>query len=169
MIKHLTVYVTVAVALITGLLAQRILAWHHAQTVRLRAEIQAEQEINRLLGRISQLQESIQQYEERMPSIEDTSWLVDLVTQLADERWLQLRSVEPQPPQDRGLYVKLGVKVGARCTYHALGDFVSDLENHQKFLAIEHCQIEMKDQKAATAEEPVVETQLLISTMSPKL
>lgn len=166
--KYLVTYVTVAVTVLTGAVAYRIHMWHAERVQGLRTEVRSAQEVNRLLARIGQLQESIRRYEDRMPVTEDTSWLVDLVTQLADERWLQLRSVEPQPPQNRGLYTKLDVKVGARCTYHALGDFISDLENHQKFLAIEQCQIELKDQAAAVAEDPRVDVELVISTISPR-
>jgi Tfp pilus assembly protein PilO len=168
MMKYLTTYVTVAVVVVTAVFAYRIYLWHAEQVRRLRAEVQSEQEVNRLLARISELQESIRRYEDRMPVTEDTSWLVDLVSQLADERWLQLRSVEPQTPQDRGLYTKLGVKLGARCSYHALGDFIGDLESHQKFLAVEQCQVELRNQVAAVADDPVVDVQLVISTVSPK-
>ena len=168
MTKYLTVYVTTAVLLITGLFAQGIRSWHGGRVQQLQTQIQTAGDVNQLLARVNRLHESVQQYEERMPMTEDTSWLVDLVTQLADERQIQLRSVDPQAPQDKGLYTKLGVRIGARCTYHALGDFVSDLENNQKFLTIEQCQIDMKDQRAAMTEEPVVEAQLFISTASPK-
>ncbi len=166
--KHLSLYVTIVVAVITGLGAQWLRSWHEERAQQLRTQMQSEQEVNQLLARISHLQESIRQYEDRMPITEDTSWLVDLVTQLADEQWIQVRSVEPQAPQDKGIYTKLGVRVGVRCGYHALGDFVSGLEGYQKFLMIEQCQIDMKDQQVAIVEDPVIDAQLLISTASPK-
>ena len=111
----------------------------------LRDEILRERERNILTGKIRGLGKHLKIYEERVPNGRSVSWLLNDVSEMATKEYVDISSIKPGAPEDRGQYTKLYVVMDIICTYHQLGRFVSRVESSEKFLRIESVDMKRLD------------------------
>jgi len=111
----------------------------------LRADILYERERNLLIGKIRAVGKHLKVYEKRIPEHKGVSWLLSVVSDMASKERIELSSIKPGTPEDRGLYVKLYVTLDTVSTYHQLGEFISRVESSESFLRVEGIDIKRLD------------------------
>lgn len=121
----------------------------------LRNDILTERDRNVLAGKMRALGKHLKVYKERIPKEGSVSWLLNEVSDMAAKENVEISSIKPGAPEDRGQYIKLYVAMDAICTYYQLGRFTSRVESSRKFLRVESVHMkrldleeEFKDKKA---------------------
>ena len=64
---------------------------------------------------------------------------------MATKEGVEISSVKPGAPENRGRYTKLYVVMDASCTYYQLGRFISRVESSEKFLRVGNINIKRVD------------------------
>lgn len=142
------IVIGLGILLVAAILAQKVVYSPKAKKIeRLRSQIREEEEKNRLLGEIDQIDQTLHSYQKKTPSGREVSWVLDKVTKIAKDMELSIISLEPQPPDDRGAYVRLPLKLEVECGYHELGRFLSQIESSEEFLRIESLQVKTGEQR----------------------
>lgn len=91
----------------------------------------AEEEKNRVLEDISQLEIKINTYRNLLTK-KDTSAIIEVITNMAKEAEVKIVSIKPGREQEYPDYIKSAFELLIEVTnYHALGKFISKLENYQ--------------------------------------
>jgi Tfp pilus assembly protein PilO len=111
----------------------------------LRANIVEERDRNVLIGKIRALGKHLKVYSQRLPEGRGVSWLLSEVSDMASKEQIEVLSIKPENPEDKGLYTKLYVVMDTISTYHQLGRFMSKLESSKKFLKVESINIKKLD------------------------
>lgn len=111
----------------------------------LRAEILHERDRNVLVGKIRALGKHLKVYNKRIPAQRGVSWLLSVVSDMASKEQIELSSIKPGAPEDRGSYTQLYVILETISTYHQLGRFLSRVESSEKFLRVEDINIKRLD------------------------
>lgn len=119
----------------------------------LRSEILNERDRNVLLGTARALGRHLKVYENRVPEGRGVSWLLSQVSDMAAKEKIEVSSIKPGPPEDRGSYIKLYVMLDTVSTYHQLGKFISSIESSGKFLRVEDISIKRLDLEEGFKEE----------------
>ena len=135
-------------------------------------EVLQEKERNVLIGKIRALNKHLKIYEKRVVTGDrDVSWLLAVVREIASTEKIEISSIEPGQPEDSGLYIKLYVALDTVSPYLQIGQFVSKIESHEKFLRIERIDIKRIDVDKGIAKstekfEPFdVKAHIVISTI----
>lgn len=112
----------------------------------LRSEILEERKRNVLIGKIRGFGRHLKAYEKRIPEKgRGVSWLLSEVVDMAAKENMEVSSVKPGTPEDRGLYIKLYVVMDTISTYDQLGRFISRVESYDKFLLVEQISMKRRD------------------------
>lgn len=111
----------------------------------LRSNILQERDRNILIGKIRALDKHLNIYGKRIPDGRGVSWLLSEVSDMAAKEKIELPSIKPGLPEDRGGYTKLYVILDTLSTYHQLGKFISRIESSEKFLRVESIDIKRLD------------------------
>jgi Tfp pilus assembly protein PilO len=111
----------------------------------LRSEILYERDRNVLLGEIRALNKHLKVYRKRTLSAKDASWFLGEVSDMARKENIEISSVKPGVPEDRGIYTKLNIIMETMSSYHHLGKFLSRVESSEKFLRVEKINIKRVD------------------------
>lgn len=105
-----------------------------------RAAIVGEQGSDRakkdLLSAISAKEKALAAYRPRFPDKTEPSWLIETLNEIADEAGVSIVSVAPIGRESLDAYVRMPVRLEIDCSYYSLGDFVSRIENHERFLKV---------------------------------
>lgn len=117
----------------------------------LRAQILEERNRNLLIGEIRAIGKHLKIYEKRLPEGRGVSWLLGEISEMASDKQIEISSIKPGAPEDRGLYTKLYVVMDTISTYHQLGSFLSKVESSKKFLKVESINIKRLDSDASVA------------------
>ena len=107
----------------------------------LRREILHERDKNIVLGKMAVLDEYLRIYDKRIPKNRNVSWLLGELTEAAKKEGIDIVSITPSDPEDRGIYIKLSVTMEIRSDYNQLGRFISMIESSKKFFRVEKCYI----------------------------
>lgn len=138
-----------------------------SRKVGLRNRIIEERKRNLYLAQIKILKEHVNLYEERLPEQKSLSLLLDEVSRLASESGLEIISIKPEPPEDKGRFIKFSIRLKADLTYHRLGSFLSKFESSKKFIKIENIQLrrveEAQEEKMGKAFK--VSADILVSSI----
>ncbi|MBU4311500.1 MAG: type 4a pilus biogenesis protein PilO [Candidatus Omnitrophica bacterium] len=111
----------------------------------LRASILNERDRNVLLGTVRALDKHLKVYEDRVPEGRGVSWLLNEVSNMAAKEKIEVSSIKPGSPEDRGSYTKLYVTLDTISDYHKLGKFIASIESSGKFLKVEDIKIKRLD------------------------
>jgi Tfp pilus assembly protein PilO len=111
----------------------------------LRAGILEERDRNVLIGKIRALGKHLKVYIQRLPEGRGVSWLLSDVSDMASKEQIEVVSIKPGAPEDKGLYATLYVTMDTISTYHQLGKFISRVESSKKFLRVESVNIKRLD------------------------
>jgi len=115
------------------------------KTKSLRSQILTERDRNVLIGKIRALGKHLKVYKKRIPEQRDVSWLLREVSDMATKEEIEISSIKPGIPEDRGLYTKLFVTMDTISTFHQLGKFVSIVESSEHFLRVDNIFIKRLD------------------------
>lgn len=113
--------------------------------IMLRSGILRERDRNLLIGKIRALSRHLKVYKKMIPEGRDVSWLLSTASDMATNEQIEISSIKPLTPEDRGLYTKLCVTLDTVSTYDQLGRFISRIESYEKFLRIERIDIKRLD------------------------
>lgn len=92
---------------------------------------------NRIFFEIEKLKDEINAHSKVMlKSEKDLPWLLGKLSEIFNMLQLEVTSMEPQPLERTTFYTRIPVKVKTACSYHAVGELVSKLENLDKFIDI---------------------------------
>ncbi len=111
----------------------------------LRANILNERDRNALLGTVRALDKHLKVYEDRVPDGRGISWLLNEVSNMAAKEKIEVSSIKPGSPEDRGPYTKLYVTLDTISDYHQLGKFIASVESSGKFLRVEDIKVKRLD------------------------
>ena len=132
--------------LITIILAKKVIYAPQEEKINLLKEkIREERKKVSLLKEIEQIEQDISFYQKKISPRKEVSWVLDEVTKIAKDAEIKIATLEPQPPEDIGIYTRLPLKLKVECSYHELGNFLSRLENSEKFLRVDSMQIESRE------------------------
>lgn len=137
----------------------------------LRAEILKERDKNVLIGTIRALNKYAKVYNKIMPQGRGVSWLLKEVSTMAAKEQIEITSVKPGAPSDRGLYTDIYIVMETISTHDQLGKFISSIEASEKFLKIESIEIRRLDADGQSAadmkkfESFDVKARIVISTV----
>lgn len=138
----------------------------------LKSAIMQEREKNVLIGKIRAFGKHLKFYEKRIPeSGRGVSWLLNEVSGMAAQEQIEVSSIKPGTPEDRGLYIKLYVVMDTVSTYIQLGRFIAKVESHEKFLrvdqiTIKRCDLDKDFDKNASRFKPFdVKVNIVISAV----
>lgn len=111
----------------------------------LRASILNERDRNVLIGTVRALDKHLKVYEDRVPEGKGVSWLLNEVSGMAAKEKIEVSSIKPGSPEDRGSYTKMYVTLDTISDYHKLGKFIASVESSGKFLRVEDIKIKRLD------------------------
>lgn len=133
----------------------------------LKNKIQEETKRNLYLAQIKLIKEHVDLYEKRLPERKSVSWLLEEVSRIASESALELISIKPEGPEERGNFTKLPIRIEAHSTYHELGKFLSQLESSKKFFKIEDLQLKRVEEEGGkdTAKSFKIRANILMSSI----
>ena len=81
--------------------------------------------------------QKIRQLKDYFPSDAEQLWVLNAAVDLAHKSGIDLKQVDPIEPQRYDSFSLVKVKLSARCSYHDLGRFISDIENSKYFFKVE--------------------------------
>lgn len=112
----------------------------------LRSEILIERRKNILIGKIRAFGKHLKVYDKKIPEEgRGVSWLLSEVSDMAGKENIEVTSIKPGVPEDRGLYTKLYIVMDVTSTYNQFGMFISKVESCEKFLRVEQLTIKRRD------------------------
>ena len=130
------------------------------EQVRLsQAKIVEEQATQQVQAEVTGLLSRAERYRARLPQEPDPSALVRDVVELAQRSGLQMTSITREPPEASAEFTRLSVTLQCTASYHQLGAFLDALERSDRFLQVDHLQM---DRRAPT--EPIA-IRLTMSTL----
>lgn len=135
--------ILVVVTVVTGVVVIYIPFLNKSKSIR--ADILRQKERNILAGNIRALGKHLKLYKKRIPVGRSVSWLLNEVSDMATKEGVEISSVKPGAPENRGRYTKIYVAIDAICTYGQLGRFISRVESSEKFLRMENINIKRID------------------------
>lgn len=91
---------------------------------------------------LASLERQYTQYEKALSSSKLTSWLIDEIGRMAAECNVTLVSAAPGGDSTFADFHKITLRVEANGGYHEFGDFVSRIENSDRFIKVSDCNIE---------------------------
>ena len=113
---------------------QRQVRLIHEQIAREQTKRQAAIEVAALMDQLTQ-------YQTRLPSEPDTSWLARDVVALAEKAGVQLATITQEAPQSFDQFTRLGVSLKFNTSYHQLGTFIDDLERSAHFIHVDQMSV----------------------------
>lgn len=134
--------IIIVVALIVG---NSIFRTQSARVERLKAKVAQEKQKNRILIGIQKIEDEINSFLPRLLPKKDQDWLRRQATRIANESNVEILSISPKSPQDRGLYVWLPIGMEVECGYHQLGNFISLLESSRNLIWLESLDLTRKE------------------------
>ncbi|MDD5097424.1 MAG: type 4a pilus biogenesis protein PilO [Candidatus Omnitrophica bacterium] len=113
------------------------------------------------------VEEKINTYKETF-SRKDLSSVIDAMTNIARDTGVKIISVKPGPEQQYTEYIKSTFLIVVRvANYHALGQFISKIENYKDLFLVEDISMtKISGKQAGKKVEQDIDTNLKISTIT---
>jgi type IV pilus assembly protein PilO len=96
--------------------------------------------IDKFKSDISKFSAKIDLYEKKLPAEQEMPSLLEELNSMAKKSNLDIISITPSAPRAEGAlkaaYQEFQIKIIARCGYHELGSFLTDLENTDRFMKL---------------------------------
>ena len=96
--------------------------------------------IDKFKNDIEKFSAKIDLYEKKLPAEQEMPSLLEELNSMAKKSNLDIISITPSAPRvegaQRAAYQEFLIKVSARCGYHELGNFLTDLENADRFMKL---------------------------------
>lgn len=139
--KPFVCLVAIEVAL-TGYIGYNFIHVPQQRQVRLiREQIAHEHTKRQAAIEVAALLDQRTQYQTRLPSEPDTSWLARDIVALAENAGVQLTTITQETPQSFEQFTRLGVSLKFNASYHQLGAFIDDLERSAHFIHVEQMSV----------------------------
>lgn len=120
----------------------------------LNARKETETKKNQALSRISQLEKKIKLYEERL-SKKDASLVMNTINSLARDANIKIISIKPGGEEKEEFYTKYPFVLAVSAdSYHAVGKFISRIENHSDLHFVDYINIRIQDTSRILSAEP---------------
>ena len=129
--------ISVVIIFIALRVASSIFRSQAARSQKLKARVAEERDKNRALAGIGKVEKEIASYQPRIVPERNDEWLRRSVTDMAGQSRVEIVSISPQAPDDKGVYVRLPLRLEVECEYHQLGDFISKMESSEKFIKVD--------------------------------
>lgn len=85
---------------------------------------------------VGKLKSVLESYEGKIPRINDVSWLLDKVVEIADKAHIRLTFFEPMGSENYDKYTRVAVRIKIFTTFHDLGIFIGMIESSNRFIRI---------------------------------
>ena len=113
---------------------------------RLRRSLQETNENLDIVKTVAEYRIHINEFNSLFAVVEkDANWLIGIITDVAKEKSVPLNLVKPLEGVVSSGYKKISVLVEGRAPYHDMANFISGLENNEKYLIIEEFEFKTKD------------------------
>ena len=89
-----------------------------------------------VLRNIAQLEAERQAYRQQLAETGDVTWLVETLNQISKKTNVKIISITPLQTQQIRQYEKVSLRLDAKCRYHELGKFVSQIESYDKLIKV---------------------------------
>ncbi|MCK5451460.1 MAG: type 4a pilus biogenesis protein PilO [Candidatus Omnitrophica bacterium] len=105
--------------------------------------------INNMTLKLQTLQDELDSYSKGLPEQKEITKFLEELSSVAKTAGVKILSITPLDikdtldPEAREYYKEMPINVTAQSGYHQLGQFVSDLENGERFISIENLNIQM--------------------------
>lgn len=103
----------------------------------IRLEISTQEEVNRLLSEIQQLQQNVLSLQQRQAAEPNTDWLLSSITKIAKECDVKISSIQPKSSVPKGRYAIVTCQLSTESTYNRLGEFIGKLESSKEFIKVD--------------------------------
>lgn len=133
----------------------------------LTAQIETEENRNKILGTVAVLDRKLLAYQEKAFSTTEITQFVDKISQLAKEADIEIETISSQPVLFREQLVELSVRIPLHCTYHQLGKFFSLIESNRELIWVKQLRIK-KDTVPQAEQDGRVEINLTLSGFNLK-
>ena len=97
-----------------------------------------------LVRRIAEYKNFITDFNQKY-CVEHTNQLITIVTDAAKENNVIIELVKPLSDRKKAGYENIRVQIEGRAFYNNIGDFISTLENNEKFIFVESMELEAED------------------------
>lgn len=135
--RHKILVMTAVIFLLGALVGKHFLIDTDLGTLKdLAGQLAAENQKEETLGKLSELDKKIKNYDRYFEKTEDNSWLIENVNRLAVSSGVNLGSITPQQTEMGENFNKLFLRLELRCGYHELGKFLSGIESGPRFIKI---------------------------------
>lgn len=128
--------------------------------------VYAGQKKAQLCNEIGKLREKYDSYENNLPEVKETAWLLGEVAKIANQNRIKLQSIQPKPMVREKDIIRFAISLSIRCTYHELGGFISRLESSKKFIHVDRFNVNSKgsDETMESNDSPTADVQMELST-----
>ena len=138
-----TLLVGVIGVVLGGLIGYHGIYARHAEQRRLiYAQIAQEQTDQQMQAEGAALLTQIEQYRKRLPEEPDPSWLVREAVELGQKAGLELTTISQESPKPFAQFVRLAIILQFTATYHQLGTFLDYLEGSERFIRVDHLDLQ---------------------------
>lgn len=106
------------------------------------------------LKTIAEYKEYINEFDSKFTvSGKSTNWLIETVTGIANAKSVPLRLVRPLENTAFSNYKTISVLMEGNAPYHNIANFISSLENNEKYIVIEKFELKAQDTAPAWQEQ----------------
>lgn len=136
--KRKDILVVIGVILLTVIIGNNFIYQVQKRKMSyLEGEIKEEEAKNRLVEEIVLSDKRISFYKKRLPLQRDVSWLMRRISQLAKDARIEVVSLKPKELDRQEGYIRIPLEIKVRCSYHELGEFLSNIESSAKFIKLD--------------------------------
>ena len=138
-----TLLIGVMGVVLGGLIGYHGIYVRHAEQARLiQSQIAQEQTDQHMQAEAAVLLTQIEQYRKRLPEEPDPSWLVREAVELGQKAGLELTTISQESPKPFAQFVRLAITLHFTATYHQLGTFLDYLEGSDRFIRVDHLNLQ---------------------------
>lgn len=165
--KHKNKFLNIGIIILAMFAASYIYSKQDQELVSLSQKKGQEIKRNSILESISQVEKRADAYKQFFTT-KELGEVVDDMTNIARDTQVQLLSVRPGAKEKYPEYIKTSFLISVKAAdYHALGIFVSKIENYKDLYLVEGVNINSSDFNASGGnEERQLDVSLRISTVS---
>ena len=118
--------------------ARRLYMYQAQKNQEIKLEIQNEKDIESVIADIQKLKARLDDYKSMASPYNDTSFIINTVSQYANQLGIRFGSIRPQSIKEIDPYAYLSLSLSSQMdSFKQLGTFISLVENSPKFLQID--------------------------------
>jgi hypothetical protein len=95
---------------------------------------------------------AVKKYHTQLTDSDDMTWFVDHLGELAEKAGVSLVSVSPENSRNVGHVSEVSFQIEAEAGYHALGEWISRIENSTPFIKVTKFEARPLQQRAGAAK-----------------